>query len=78
MVLGANTFRQFAQVLGPGTEESDVSDPVNTRMRNMPTQSTGRAVHRRRDGWGAWSNSAMQGGPVDELLDVAVEGVALE
>jgi dihydrofolate reductase len=37
MVLGANTFRQFVQLLGPGTEESEVSDPVNTRMRNMPT-----------------------------------------
>jgi dihydrofolate reductase len=37
MVLGANTFRQFMQVLGPSTEESEVSDPVNTRMRNLPT-----------------------------------------
>jgi dihydrofolate reductase len=37
LVLGANTFRQFVQVLGPSTEESEVSDPVNTRMRNMPT-----------------------------------------
>jgi dihydrofolate reductase len=37
MVLGANTFRQFVQVLGPSTEESLVNDPVNTRMRNMPT-----------------------------------------
>ena len=37
MVLGANTFRQFAQVLGPSNEESKVNDPVNTRMRNLPT-----------------------------------------
>ena len=37
MVLGANTFRLFVQVLGPSTEESEVSDPVNTRMRNLPT-----------------------------------------
>ncbi|MFF4346054.1 dihydrofolate reductase family protein [Streptomyces sp. NPDC001530] len=37
LVLGANTFRQFVQVLGTGTEESEVSDPVNIRMRNMPT-----------------------------------------
>jgi dihydrofolate reductase len=36
MVLGANTFRQFVQVLGPSTE-SKVDDPVNTRMRNLPT-----------------------------------------
>jgi dihydrofolate reductase len=37
LVLGANTFRLFAQVLGPITEESAVNDPVNTRMRNLPT-----------------------------------------
>jgi dihydrofolate reductase len=34
MVLGANTFREFVQMLGPSTEELD---PVNTRMRNMST-----------------------------------------
>ncbi len=32
LVLGANTFRQFMEVLGP-----EVSDPVNTRLRNLPT-----------------------------------------
>ena len=37
MVLGANTLREFLQFLGPSTEESEVSDPVNTRMRNLPT-----------------------------------------
>ena len=36
MVLGANTFRQFVQVLGPSAEP-EVTDPVNTRMRNLPT-----------------------------------------
>ena len=33
MVLGANTFRQFVQLLG----EMEELDPVNTAMRNMPT-----------------------------------------
>jgi dihydrofolate reductase len=33
MVLGANTFRQFVQLLG----ELEELDPVNTRMRSMPT-----------------------------------------
>jgi dihydrofolate reductase len=37
LVLGANTFRLFAQMLGPITEESAANDPVNTRMRNLPT-----------------------------------------
>jgi dihydrofolate reductase len=36
LVLGANTFRQFVQVLGPSAEPV-VDDPVNTRMRNLPT-----------------------------------------
>jgi dihydrofolate reductase len=35
MVLGANTFRAFAQMLASGTEES-VRDPWVTRMRNLP------------------------------------------
>jgi len=37
MVFGANTYRQFVRLLGSSTEESDVGDPVNTRMRSMPT-----------------------------------------
>ena len=37
IVLGANTFREFVQMLGPNTAEAEVTDPVNTRMRNMPT-----------------------------------------
>jgi dihydrofolate reductase len=35
MVLGANTFRLFVQLLGP-IDDSEL-DPVNTRMRSMPT-----------------------------------------
>src|SRR5215208_4012833 len=37
MVFGANTFRQFVQMLDPSTEESEMGDLVNTRMRNLPT-----------------------------------------
>ena len=37
LVLGATTFREFMHFLGPGTEESTVNDPINTRMKNMPT-----------------------------------------
>ena len=36
MVFGANTFRQFVDMLASSTEESDVRDPWVTRMRNMP------------------------------------------
>jgi len=35
LVLGANTFRQFVELLGP-IEASEL-DPVNTRMKTMPT-----------------------------------------
>jgi len=37
LVLGANSYRLFQQVLGPLTAESEAKDPVNTRMRNLPT-----------------------------------------
>ncbi|HET9563206.1 MAG TPA: dihydrofolate reductase family protein, partial [Mycobacterium sp.] len=37
MVFGANTYRQFVELLGSSTEESEVGDPVNTRMRSLPT-----------------------------------------
>lgn len=35
MVLGANTFRQFVEMLGP-IDEAEL-DPVNSRMRSLPT-----------------------------------------
>ncbi|WP_416975871.1 dihydrofolate reductase family protein [Streptomyces sp. 4F14] len=35
MVLGANTYRQFLKLLGP-IPEADL-DPVNSRMRSLPT-----------------------------------------
>ena len=36
MVLGANTFREFVQMLASSTEESEVRDSWVTRMRNLP------------------------------------------
>lgn len=36
MVFGANTYRHFVRVLGPGTEEPDAGDSWVTRMRSMP------------------------------------------
>ena len=37
MVLGANTMRQFVGFMGPRTGQLTDLDPVNTRMRDMPT-----------------------------------------
>jgi dihydrofolate reductase len=36
MVFGATTFRQFVEMLGESTEDSDVRDAWVTRMRSMP------------------------------------------
>jgi len=36
MVFGANTYREFAQMLAGSTEESEVRDPWVTRMWNAP------------------------------------------
>ena len=35
LVLGANTYRQFVQLLGSSTEASKL-DPLNARMRSLP------------------------------------------
>jgi dihydrofolate reductase len=37
MVFGANTIREFVQMLATSTEESEVRDAWVTRMRHMPT-----------------------------------------
>ncbi|HZB19291.1 MAG TPA: dihydrofolate reductase family protein [Blastococcus sp.] len=37
LVLGANTFREFVQFLGPGSGFSAADDPINARMKSMPT-----------------------------------------
>ena len=37
MVLGANTFRDFMEYLGPGSGWSEAGDPVNARLKNLPT-----------------------------------------
>ena len=44
LVLGANTFRLFQQMLGPVTEESEADDPVNTRMKHLPTTVVSRTL----------------------------------
>jgi dihydrofolate reductase len=36
MVFGANTYRQFVQLLAASSEESDVRDPWVTRMLSLP------------------------------------------
>jgi len=44
LVLGANTFRLFLQMLGTVTEEAESDDPVNTRMKHLPTTVVSRTL----------------------------------
>jgi len=44
MVLGANTYRVFAQMLASSTEESEVRDSWVTRMRNLPATVVSRTL----------------------------------
>jgi len=37
MVLGANTFREFVELMGPSTGQLKDLDPVNAKMRSLPT-----------------------------------------
>ena len=37
LVLGAATYRQFVELLGPNPQEALVGDPVNLRMMSLPT-----------------------------------------
>jgi dihydrofolate reductase len=64
MVLGANTFRQFVQALGPSTEESRVSDPVNTRMRNLPTTVVSSTLQSPLD----WPDATVVSGDAIEII----------
>jgi hypothetical protein len=47
MVFGANTYRQFVQMLGSSTEPDEL-DPVNARMRNLPTTVVSTTLNLRR------------------------------
>src|SRR2546427_8137298 len=38
MVLGANTFRQFVELMGPTSGVLQELDPVNAQLRSMPTK----------------------------------------
>jgi dihydrofolate reductase len=64
MVLGGNTFRQFVEALGPSTAESKVNDPVNTRMRNMPTTVVSSTLS---DGLG-WPDATVVSGDAVEIV----------
>ena len=45
LVLGAKTFRAFAQMLAASAEDSEVRDPWVTKMRHLPTIVVSNTLH---------------------------------
>jgi dihydrofolate reductase len=64
MVFGANTYRQFVRLLGPSTEESEVGDPVNTRMRSLPTTVVSNTLEGPLD----WPNATLMSGDAVDVV----------
>jgi dihydrofolate reductase len=64
MVFGANTYRQFVQLLGPSTAESEVGDPWVTRMRNMPATVVSTTLEGPLD----WPNATLVSGDAVDVV----------
>ncbi|MDR7381075.1 dihydrofolate reductase family protein [Promicromonospora iranensis] len=62
MVLGATTFRQFVELLGP-VPEADL-DPVNSRVRSMPTTVLSSTL----DGDVTWPDATVVAGDAAALV----------
>jgi dihydrofolate reductase len=70
MVLGANTYRLFAQMLAESTEESEVRDPWVTRMRHLPATVVSSTL----DGIPDWPDaSIVNGDAVDAVARLKEE-----
>jgi len=64
MVLGANTFRQFVALLGTDTWDVEAGDPVNNRMRALPTTVVSNTLH----GSFAWPDATVVSGDAVEIV----------
>ena len=65
MVLGANTFRQFVQMLGTSAgDDSEAGDPVTTRMRTMPTTVVSTTL----EGSLGWANATVVSGDAVDVV----------
>lgn len=62
MVLGANTFREWLEILGGG-DASDL-DPVNARMKTMPTTVVSTTLTGPLD----WPDAALESGDAVEVV----------
>ena len=64
MILGANTFREFVEMLGPSDEMSEVDDPVNTAMTRMPTTVISTTLEEPLD----WPNATLASGDAVDVV----------
>ncbi|MEV5967967.1 dihydrofolate reductase family protein [Kribbella sp. NPDC051952] len=64
VVLGANTYRQFLEILGPNPGEANVDDPVNLRMMSVPTTVVSTTL----DGPLDWPNATLAKGDAVEVV----------
>ncbi|MFJ9046322.1 dihydrofolate reductase family protein [Streptomyces sp. NPDC102347] len=70
MVMGAHTYRAFAQMLATSTEESDVRDPWVTRMRALPATVVSNTLQEPLD----WPDATVvKGGAVDVVARLKEE-----
>ena len=64
MVLGADTYRQFAEMLADSTENSDVRDPWVTSMRNLPATVISSTLHAPLD----WPDATLVRGDAVDII----------
>ena len=64
MVFGANTYRDFVEMLGASTEGSDVRDSWVTRMRNMPATVVSSTLKEPLD----WPNATVASGDAVDIV----------
>src|SRR3954468_4265351 len=64
LVLGATTFREFVELLGPTAEASGIDDPVNNRIRTMPTTVVSRTL----EGPVNWPDATLENGDAVDVV----------
>jgi dihydrofolate reductase len=64
MVFGANTYRQFVELLGSSTQDSGVGDPWVTRMRSMPATVISSTLDEPLD----WPNATVVSGDAVDIV----------
>lgn len=64
LVLGATTYRAFAQMLASSTENPEVLDPWVTRMRNLPTTVVSSTLENPLD----WPDATVESGDAVDVV----------